>query len=94
MENNLITTEELFKKYRDLYNFEEGEPEYLIDIDNFKNALIEFAKLHVKAALEQASENAKLVDRQEYIGFDIGWTYIKEIDKNSILNCYPEENIK
>lgn len=44
--------------------------------------LIEFAKLHVRAALEDASEEASA-------------EYQKEgIDKNSILNAYPLEKIK
>lgn len=50
--------------------------------------LIEFAKMHVQEALKQASENASYtIDGQEYIT-DI-W-----IDKESILNAYPLENIK
>ena len=46
--------------------------------------MIEFAKLHVKAALETASLNGE-------VGYD-GVT--PEIDKESILSAYPLTNIK
>jgi hypothetical protein len=49
---------------------------------------IEFAKLHVKAALKAASEEA---NTQE-IGR--GFTAETVVDKDSILNAYPESNIK
>jgi hypothetical protein len=50
--------------------------------------MIEFAKMHVKAALEAASEKANL-DGDEGSNFD----YII-VDKDTILNAYPESNIK
>lgn len=54
--------------------------------------LIEFAKLHVEAALKEASEKSMLTDEvcevlQEH------W-FEEYIDKSSILNAYPLENIK
>ncbi len=51
--------------------------------------MIEFAKLHIEAALKAASKKAKVVD----VGIDyaiIEWA----VDKNSILNSYPSKNIK
>lgn len=63
--------------------------------------LIEFAKFHVKEALKQVSEKAEF---DNYNNSDTerrskgkiishnGWTY--QIDKESILNAYPLENIK
>jgi hypothetical protein len=62
--------------------------------------LIEFAKLHVKAALKEASEKANL-----YL-HNSGWkhssdiktvkchNYDASINKVSVLNAYPLENIK
>ena len=47
-------------------------------------AMIEFAKLHVEAALKEAYENADL----EYYGDEVCY------NKDSILNAYPLENIK
>lgn len=52
---------------------------------------IEFAKLHVKAALKAACENADMTE-YSYQSAQEGSTM--EIDKNSILNAYPLENIK
>jgi len=46
--------------------------------------MIEFAKLHVRAALEAASEKAT----STRLGF-MSW-----VDKPSILSSYPEELIK
>ena len=60
------------------------------DKGNFNNVtdmLIEFAKLHVEQALKEASENADTIYRGDSFG-----DYI--VDKDSILNAYPLENIK
>ena len=51
---------------------------------NIPDVLIEFAKLHVKKALEEAVERA-------VITYDRGVEYV---DKDSILNAYPLTNIK
>jgi hypothetical protein len=48
--------------------------------------MIEFAKLHVEAVLEKASEEAKIIKSVNF-----GW---EKIDKDSILKSYPLENIK
>ena len=50
---------------------------------NIKKAMIEFAKLHVKEALKQASEQVYVSD-----------TVFCEIDRDSILNAYPLNLIK
>ena len=50
---------------------------------NIKKAMIEFAKLHVKEALKQASEQVYVSD-----------TVFCEIDRDSILNAYSLKNIK
>jgi hypothetical protein len=54
---------------------------------SFNEKMIEFAKLHVEAALTEASENADTI----YRGYSFG-DYI--VDKDSILNAYSLENIK
>jgi hypothetical protein len=66
--------------------------------------MIEFAKLHVKLALEEASKKADLNHYEEVEDWmdehnpfnmtidNLGNIYA--INKNSILNAYPEENIK
>ena len=79
--NNLPTA------YQFLTNFTD-EP----DDDTIYKAMIEFAKLHVEAALKEASKKAVLTDEvcdvlQEH------W-FDEYIDKDSILNSYPLDNIK
>lgn len=55
--------------------------------------MIEFAKLHVKAALKEASENFKMKIKEDVYELDMNDDWM-EVDKNSILNAYPLENIK
>jgi hypothetical protein len=55
------------------------------------SAMVEFAKLHVEAALKAASDKASLTD--------FAYEFLQEgaydaIDKDTILNAYPVENIK
>jgi hypothetical protein len=62
------------------------------------DVMIEFAKLHVEAALKAASEEVyhnidiDWVDRYDYSADHNGLT--GSIDIDSILNAYPIENIK
>lgn len=49
--------------------------------------MVEFAKIHVKEALKQASENAE----QKWVKYTDN-DY--EIDKESILKSYPLKNIR
>ena len=59
--------------------------------DDVQQAMIEFAKLHVEAALKEASKKAKVRIIQGDFGvFDTR----PSVKKNSILNAYPLENIK
>jgi len=62
------------------------------EFTKIQDAMIQFAKLHVEAALKDVSEKIKLTDEvcevlQEH------W-FEEYIDKSSILNSYPLENIK
>jgi hypothetical protein len=49
----------------------------------------EFAKLHVEAALKEASEQATASNKAKFKG-DCN----PQVDKDSILNAYPLTNIK
>lgn len=53
---------------------------YVESSDAYK-AMIDFANMHVKAALKEADNHAKMYNSTENI-------------KDSILNSYPESNIK
>lgn len=57
-------------------------------IKTINNMMIDFAKAHVKAALEAAYQNGKV----ELSG--VLELPLKTIDKDSILNAYPLTNIK
>ena len=61
--------------------------------------MIEFAKLHVKAALEEVVNNVKLINYDDKVINDyVDDIFDKKLDvhieKESILNAYPEKNIK
>lgn len=64
------------------YALESNNPE------DIATGLKEFAKLHVKAALLAAAENADITYTEEKTW---DFTYV---DKETILNAYPLENIK
>ena len=68
-----------------------GFEEYGTDIPYF---MIEFAKLHVKAALEAASEKATVtpIDHEEIS--EGSFRPIWGVDDDSILNSYPLDKIK
>ena len=57
-----------------------------------REAMIEFAKMHVQEALKQASEEAE-VEHELSNPYDPNSGY-EIVNKDSILNAYPLENIK
>jgi len=59
------------------------------DVKHLVELMIEFAKLHVEAALKAAWENAEI--KQDI--FSESGEPIYEINHLSILNAYPLENI-
>jgi len=58
------------------------------DSDDCVVMMIDFAKLHVEAALKAASEDGQA--KYDPI-FEV---YVSDVDKDSILKSYPLENIK
>lgn len=75
MSNNVSTTEELLKDKTQFGTYDNMYPR-----DQVAKKMIEFAKLHVEAALKEANKKAVMTG---YV--DSGQT---------ILNAYPLENIK
>jgi len=63
-------------------------------ISDISEMMIEFAKLHVKAALIKADEQSDLIviDHEEIS--EGSFRPIWGVDSDSILNSYPLENIK
>ena len=91
MEENKIPTAEEFLKTQ----FKKGNSIGTYDL------MIEFAKLHVESALKAASESKciNMYDKTWFAQFLEPGTKILDsinitVDKESILNSYPLENIK
>lgn len=88
----LPTAEEYIKEHPYIDSFLNSAQGYEV----LKTFMIDFAKLHRKAILEAVSEKAKTKttwskkSRPGYSGFSSS----EIVDKKSILNSYPEENIK
>jgi len=72
------TAKEFIENY-----IEENNHDSNIDVED---ALIEFAKLHVGAALEEASKKAHIQIDEHDLSCSV--------DKSSILNAYPPSNIE
>lgn len=82
------TAEEfLIEKEYPLYNESGGLGMYYV-----KEAMIEFAKMHVQEALRRASEEAE-VEHELSNPYDPNSGY-EIVNKESILNAYPLKNIK
>lgn len=80
--DNMITAKEFLKSKGCEFNtYDIGKCFDGVEIKD----VIEFAKLHVEAALKAASEKV------EWNGYTLAGV---EIDKDSILDAYPLENIK
>lgn len=72
------TAAEFYQNY-----IEENNNDSHVDTEEM---MIEFAKLHVEAALKIASEDAHTKD--------VPYTDDVEVDKETILKAYPLDNIK
>jgi hypothetical protein len=75
--NRIPTAEEFYKQITGC----------VINHVDIKKAMIEFAKLHVEAALKAASKNAKTIRDKEFFA-------LHNVSKSSILNAYSLNNIK
>ena len=82
------TAEEFLKNF----NEEENNIDKLYYDSYVKKAMIEFAKMHVQEALKQASVEAE-VEHELSNPYDPNSEY-QIVNKDSILNAYPLENIK
>ena len=76
-----------------LNDFELGNTQK-IDVEDAQQAIIEFAKLHVQAALKAADEKAIVtpIDHEEIA--EGSFRPIWGVDSDSILNSYPLDRIK
>jgi hypothetical protein len=78
--SNKIPTAQKFLEREIALKYPEGKGLHIASI------LIEFAKLHVKAALEAAAKSAYAEESR------IG--YVWEVNEDSILKAYPDDFIK
>jgi hypothetical protein len=80
--SNIPTIEEFFSSEYQLLTYG-----YML---NNGETAVEFAKLHVKAALKAAAANAQAIE-----GWSTGFSgNAASVDKESILNAYPLCNVK
>ena len=86
----LPTSEEIMSKHSKRYGEITNNPRAICMATESMDAMIEFAKLHVQAALKAVSENAEL----DYWKGDCQLCGSNVINKESILNAYPLTNIK
>ena len=91
--NKIPTAEEFFSKDNGLYiaySVKNKEGKFR-PVCSYQKA-IDFAKLHVQAALESAYGNAEFIT---YHGVRMKYSEgFGDLDKESILNAYPLDNIK
>ena len=79
--------EEFFKEYSDNTSLSEGHYDYLVEKNSFKEAMVEFAKMHVQEALKQSLESIPC------LGSSTDIPSIEEVEK-AVLNAYPLDLIK
>ena len=91
------TAEEVMQEHLDPHDCLRVSKCYDMTLD----AMIEFAKMHVEAALKEASEKAKVQMGENYSASNIElhpnslvYGVTIKCNRDSILNSYPTENIK
>jgi len=88
MENNIPTAKE-FLWNGTIITQGDTEPYGRLPNDKVPLVMIEFAKLHVEAALKEAAYKAECYNKSKFPG-DENWV----VDIESILNAYLPTNIK
>jgi hypothetical protein len=87
------TAEDFLQDHHQISHFYDDKTNNMVCFsDDVQKAMIEFAKLHVEAALKEAIKNGEIVDISTYK--DGGDSSYFGVDEQSILNSYPLENIK
>ncbi len=81
------TAEDFLQDHLEISHFYDDKTQNMVCYsDDVQKAMIEFAKIHVEAALKAAASDAHTKD--------VPFTDDVEVDKESILTAYPSENIK
>lgn len=99
--DNMITAEEFLNEKYYHIELDLNKTDSYINLRDIHNAMIEFAKLHVEAALKEASEKAfvEYIDLTNDEIFDYTDVITDDdvgvnVNKKSILNAYPLDLIK
>jgi hypothetical protein len=79
------TAEEFIKSYLDINKNEESHFNKLLDKDNY-DVMIEFAKLHVEAAIKECIESAPSGSSTDTVSYS-------DVEK-ALKDCYSLTNIK
>lgn len=92
MKNKLPTAEEFLNEHHQISHYYDDKGKQMVVPDSqVQQAMIEFTKLHVQAALEAAAEQSRLKKDCVYNDAQECRTVV---NKQSILNAYPENLIK
>lgn len=88
MENKILTAEEFLKKEHSLLleSIVDGEQSYSFAKDFIAGWLVEFAKLHVEAAIKTCIEEAPSGSSTDTVSY--------EDVVEALKDCYPLNNIK
>jgi hypothetical protein len=100
--STIPTAEEFLQDHHQISHFYDDKTNNMVCFsDDVQKAMIEFAKLHVKKALKEASESrcVKMLEKTWYeYSLEPGTKILARINiavnKDSILNSYPLTNIK
>ena len=89
--NNIPTAEEFLNQR--VYITQDDIEDVHDSVSAVTEAIIDFTKLHVEAALKAASDKALMEEDWRWDGENENHVYTG-IDKDSIINAYPLTNIK
>ena len=85
--SKIPTAEDFLQDHLEISHFYDDKTQNMVCYsDDVQKAMIEFAKLHVEAALKSAASDAHTKD--------VPFSNDVEVDQVSILTSYPPENIK
>ena len=86
------TAEEFLRNFKDVIGLRSQSSPLGSEATEIE-VMIEFAKLHVEAALKEASRKVTCSEETQYDEYDNA-VLIAKINKDSILNAYPTSSIK
>ena len=95
--SKIPTAEDFLQEHPQISHFYDDKTNQMVCFSaDVQKALIEFAKRHCQAQQEAILENVKTKQKKKINQGSSGseYHYSTIIDKNSIINAYPLDNIK